>query len=75
MWLNRIAQKGKQQKRNLDSATKCTLDGVDGRTEQEQKRIEEDYEVTQYYCRLCIAIEGGVEAPLQFIFQVSYYFL
>ena len=51
----------------LDSATKSTIDGP---TKEDQEEIDERYRVAEYYCMLSTAIAGGVESPLQFIFQV-----
>ena len=52
----------------LDSATKSTIDGP---SKEDQEEIEERYRVAEYYCMLSTAIAGGVESPLQFIFQVD----
>ena len=51
----------------LDSATKSNLEGP---TQEEQDEIESSYRAAEYYCMLATAIAGGVESPLQFIFQV-----
>ena len=51
----------------LDSATTRSIDGP---TEDDQEEIDERYRVAEYYCMLSTAIAGGVESPLQFIFQV-----
>ena len=51
----------------LDSATKST---IDGQSKDDQEEIDERYRVAEYYCMLSTAIAGGVESPLQFIFQV-----
>ena len=51
----------------LDSATKSTIDGP---SKEDQEEIDERYRVAEYYCMLSTAIAGGVESPLQFIFQV-----
>ena len=51
----------------LNSATKSNLDGA---TYEEQEEIDSNYRVAEYYCMLSTAIAGGVESPLQFIFQV-----
>ena len=51
----------------LDSATKSNLDGP---SQEEQEEIESSYRAAEYYCMLATAIAGGVESPLQFIFQV-----
>ena len=53
----------------VESATKSNLDGP---TKEEQEEMESSYRVAEYYCMLSTAIAGGVESPLQFIFQVSY---
>ena len=52
----------------LDSATKSNLDG---QSKEEQEEIESSYRAAEYYCMLATAIAGGVESPLQFIFQVT----
>ena len=52
----------------LDSATKSTIDGP---SKEDQEEIDERYRVAEYYCMLSTAIAGGVESPLQFIFQVD----
>ena len=54
----------------LDSATKSNLEGP---TKEEQEEIISNYKVAEYYCMLSTAIAGGVESPLQFIFQVNYW--
>ena len=51
----------------LDSVTKSNLGGP---SKDEQEEIESNYRVAEYYCMLSTAIAGGVESPLQFIFQV-----
>ena len=51
----------------LDSATKSNLEGP---SQEEQEEIESSYRAAEYYCMLATAIAGGVESPLQFIFQV-----
>ena len=52
----------------LDSATKSNLDGP---SQEEQDQIESSYRAAEYYCMLATAIAGGVESPLQFIFQAN----
>ena len=52
----------------LDSATQSNLEGP---SQEEQEEIEASYRAAEYYCMLATAIAGGVESPLQFIFQVK----
>ena len=64
-WITVIGEKSNIS--GLDSATKSNLDGP---SQEEQEEIESSYRAAEYYCMLATAIAGGVESPLQFIFQV-----